>query len=75
MKVAAFMGSPLGRGGRVVFGAVLIYVGLNVIQGVGGTIVALLGIVPITAGLLNLCLIGPLLGVPIKGASGPAPKG
>jgi hypothetical protein len=75
MKFAEFMGSPLGRGLRVVFGGVLIYVGLNVIQGVGGTIVALLGIVPITAGLLNLCLLGPLLGAPIRGSSGPAPKG
>jgi len=75
MKFAEFMGSPLGRGLRVVFGAVLIYVGLSVVQGTVGLIIALLGIVPITAGLLNLCLLGPLLGVPIKGSSGPAPKG
>jgi hypothetical protein len=74
MKFAEFMGSPLGRGLRVVFGAVLIYVGLNVIQGVGGTIVALLGIVPIATGLLNICLLGPLLGAPMRGSSGAAPK-
>jgi len=71
MKFVEFMPTPLGRGLRVVLGGVLIYVGLNVIQGVAGTIVALLAIVPIVTGLMNLCLIAPLLGLPMKG---PAPK-
>jgi hypothetical protein len=74
MAFAEFMSSPLGRVLRVVFGGLLIYVGLNVVQGVGGTVIALLGIVPIAAGLLNLCLLGPLIGAPFRGGSGPAPK-
>ena len=71
MAFAEFMGSPLGRGLRVVFGAFLIYLGLNVIQGVGGTVVALLGIVPIAAGLLNICIVGPLLGAPMRPKAAP----
>jgi len=80
MALAVFMATPLGRGLRVVFGAVLIYLGLSVIQGVGGTVLALFGILPITAGLLNLCILGPMLGAPFRGsavraASRPAPPG
>ena len=71
MAFAEFMASPLGRGLRVVFGALLIYVGLAVVQGVGGTLLAAVGVVPIATGLLNVCLIGPLLGAPLKG---PPPK-
>ena len=74
MKFAEWMATPLGRGLRVAFGAVLIYVGLNVIQGTAGTVVALLGIVPIATGLLNICILGPLLGAPMRGGPGPAPK-
>jgi len=75
MAFAEFMGSPLGRGLRVVFGGLLIYVGLNVIQGVAGTVIALLGIVPIATGLLNICILGPLLGAPLRPAPRPTPKG
>jgi hypothetical protein len=73
MKFAEFMASPLGRGLRVVFGGVLIYLGLSVVQGVAGTVIGALGIVPIATGLLNVCLIGPLIGAPMKGSS--LPKG
>jgi len=80
MALAMFMATPLGRGLRIVIGAVLIYVGLSVVQGVAGTAIALFGILPITAGLLNLCILGPLLGAPFRGsalrsASRPAPPG
>ena len=74
MAFSEFMATPLGRGLRVVFGGVLIYVGLNAVQGVVGTVIALLGIVPIATGLLNICLIGPLLGAPLRPSSRPAPK-
>ena len=67
MAFAEFMASPLGRGLRVVFGGLLIYVGLSVVHGVGGTLLAAVGVVPIATGLLNVCLIGPLLGAPLKG--------
>ena len=74
MAFAEFMGTPLGRGLRVVFGGLLIYVGLNAVQGVAGTVVALFGIVPITTGLLNICILGPLLGAPLRPAPRPTQK-
>jgi hypothetical protein len=74
MAFAEFMATPLGRGLRVVFGGLLIYVGLNVLQGIAGTVVALLGIVPIATGLLNICLLGPLLGAPLRPSSRPTRK-
>ena len=66
MAFAEFMATPLGRGLRVVFGGVLIYLGLNVLRGTAGMVVALLGIVPIATGLLNVCILGPLLGAPLR---------
>ncbi|HTS82062.1 MAG TPA: DUF2892 domain-containing protein [Myxococcaceae bacterium] len=72
MKFAEFMATPLGRGIRIAAGALLIYVGLNVVQGVPGTVLAVVGIAPIVTGLLNICLLGPLLGAPMRGA--PKPK-
>jgi hypothetical protein len=74
MKFVEFMPTPLGRGLRVVLGAVLIYVGLAVVQGVGGTILAVAGLLPIVTGIMNLCLLAPLFGVPIRAPSGSAPK-
>ena len=74
MAFAEFMGTPLGRGLRVVFGGLLIYVGLNVVQGIAGTVIALFGIVPIATGLLNICILGPLLGAPLRPAPRPTPK-
>lgn len=68
MKFAEFMASPIGRGLRVVVGALLVYVGLAVVQGVAGTLIAAAGVVPIATGMLNVCLLGPLLGAPMKGS-------
>ena len=74
MAFAEFMATPLGRGLRIVFGGFLIYLGLDVLQGISGTVVAVLGIVPIATGLLNVCLLGPLLGAPFRPSSRPTPK-
>jgi hypothetical protein len=68
MAFAMFMATPLGRGLRVVIGAVLIYLGLSVVQGVGGTALALFGILPLVTGLLNLCVLAKLLGAPFRGS-------
>ncbi len=75
MRFVEWMATPLGRGLRVVAGALLVYVGLAVVQGVAGTLLAAVGVVPIATGMLNVCLIGPLLGAPMKGGeTRPAPK-
>lgn len=60
---AHFMASPAGRGLRVVAGLGLIARGVSG----GGAGWALLGVVPLLAGALDVCLLGPALGEPIRG--------
>lgn len=68
MAFAQFMATPLGRGIRVVAGIVLIALGLLVVEGTGGIILAVIGLMPILAGALNICLIAPLIGAPFSGS-------
>ncbi len=56
-----FMASGYGRLARIALGLALIAVGL-VIGGMAGWIIATLGLVPIAAGVLNLCPVAPLWG-------------
>ena len=67
MGFAKFMSSGLGRGVRIVAGLVLIVLGLAS-GGAGGLIVAVVGAVPLLAGILDVCLFAPLFGGPLKGA-------
>jgi hypothetical protein len=62
-----FMASPAGRITRIVAGIVLIVLGLLVIHGVGGTILAVVGLVPLVAGLFDFCVFAPLFGAPMSG--------
>ena len=61
-----FMASPAGRIGRVVAGIVLIGLGLFM-HSVGGIIVAVVGLVPLIAGLFDFCVFAPLFGAPLSG--------
>lgn len=62
-----FMRSWAGRLLRIVAGAAIVVVGFVVVGGVAGTFVAAVGIIPVLAGVLNLCLLGPLMGVDLMG--------
>ena len=62
-----FLASPAGRVVRVVAGIVLIAVGLFLVQGVGGWILAIIGLVPLGAGLFDRCVFAPLFGLPFVG--------
>ena len=62
-----FMASPAGRITRIVAGIVLIALGLLVMHGTGGIIVAIVGLVPLVAGLFDFCVFAPLFGNPISG--------
>jgi hypothetical protein len=65
---ATFMASPAGRIIRVVAGIVLIALGLLVMHAsVGGIIVAVIGLVPLVAGLFDFCVFAPLFGAPMSG--------
>ncbi len=67
MGFVKFMASTAGRILRVVAGLVLIYVGYFVIKGVGGDILAVVGLAPIAAGVFDFCLLAPLFGAPLSG--------
>jgi len=62
-----FMASTTGRLVRIVAGIVLIVLGLAVIHGAGGYAVAVIGLVPLVAGLFDFCVFAPLFGAPLSG--------
>jgi hypothetical protein len=67
MAFAKFMASMTGRLLRIVAGIALIVVGLLVVEGTGGIILAAVGLAPLVAGLLDICLLAPLFGAPLSG--------
>jgi len=66
MSFARFMASPTGRGIRIAAGLVMIVAGL-VIGSTGGFILAVVGLVPLLAGALDVCVIAPVLKAPFRG--------
>ena len=62
-----FMASAIGRIVRVVAGILLIAWGLLGIGGTGGIIVAIIGALPLVAGLFDFCVFAPLFGAPLSG--------
>lgn len=66
IRFAAWMAGPAGRIVRIVAGAALVVVGVA-IGGVGGTIVGLIGLVPVGLGMSNRCIISKAIGAPWKG--------
>jgi len=68
MQFLKFMTSTMGRGARIVLGLVIFSVGLWVVQGTLGTIMAVLGLIPLSGGVFDFCLAGFAMGYPLKGA-------
>ncbi|MCA1668557.1 MAG: DUF2892 domain-containing protein [Thermomicrobia bacterium] len=68
MGFARFMATGIGRGIRIVAGAVVITIGLLRVRGGRGALLALLGLVPLLAGTFDVCVLAPLLRVPFKGS-------
>ena len=66
MSFVSFMSSSAGRGLRIVAGGALIVAGIA-IGGTGGSILAIVGVVPMTAGAFNVCLFAPLVGLDFSG--------
>jgi hypothetical protein len=64
MGFARFMSSLAGRLLRIVAGIALIAIGLAVVHGTGGIILAIVGLVPLLAGLFHFCVFAPLFGGP-----------
>ena len=65
MIVLRFIGSTLGRVVRVAAGLVLIVIG--VAAGGWWLVLAAFGLLPLAAGLLDVCVLGPLFRLPFNG--------
>ncbi len=72
MKFIAFMASSSGRVLRAVAGLILIGVGVYLAT-VGvttlGIILAVVGLVPLAAGVFDFCILAPLFGYPLQGTA------
>jgi len=72
MAFASFMSSAAGRILRVLVGLVLIGWGVFLIVAASnvtaGIILAVVGLVPLVAGLADVCIFAPLFGAPFSGA-------
>jgi len=71
MSFVRFMSSPAGRALRIVAGLALMVIGIAVVRGTGGLVLAVVGAVPLLAGALNLCLLAPLFHAPLRGSDLP----
>jgi hypothetical protein len=65
--VFQFLAGSAGRWLRIVAGLILIVVGIVVVKGTVGWILALVGLVPLAAGLFDWCFFAPLFGLPFAG--------
>lgn len=65
MRLVKLMSSSAGRLARVLAGLVLIVVGLAL--GGGWLTLSAIGLIPLFAGVFNVCLLAPLMGQPLKG--------
>ena len=67
MQLIKFLASQTGRWVRIIAGIALVAVGLFVVQNTGGIVLAVIGVVPLLAGVLDFCLFAPLFGLPLSG--------
>ena len=68
------MASGYGRLLRLGFGIALVTVGLTLVPSPAGLAIAVFGLVPIAAGVFNLCPIAPLWGGHFIGSQYCAPR-
>jgi hypothetical protein len=65
--VFRFLASSWGRLTRIVAGLVLIAIGIWLAQGAGRWILIIVGLVPLLAGVFDLCVFAPLFRLPFVG--------
>jgi predicted PurR-regulated permease PerM len=65
--VIQFMQSAVGRTTRIILGIILLALGLFVMGGIWGIIVAILGLLPLVGGAFGICLLAPLVGYTLTG--------
>lgn len=67
MGIARWMAKPAGRAIRVVAGGVLIGVGISRHDSTG-VVLMVVGLVPLIAGVSNVCVLAPALSCPFRGS-------
>jgi hypothetical protein len=67
-RFIASMATTTGRIVRIVAGIALIAWGLLGLGGTAGVVVAVIGALPLLAGLFDFCVFAPLFGCPLGGA-------
>lgn len=67
MALIDFLASSAGRVVRIIAGIALVAVGLLAIEGTGGIVLAVVGVVPLLAGLFDFCVFAPLFGASFWG--------
>jgi hypothetical protein len=65
--VINFLASTAGRLTRIVAGVALIAWGILGLGGTTGIVVAVVGAVPLLAGIFDFCIFAPLFGYPLSG--------
>jgi hypothetical protein len=63
----SFLASSTGRLVRIVAGIALVVWGWFSLGGTTGLIVAIVGLIPLVAGLFDFCVFAPLFGAPLSG--------
>jgi len=62
-----FLASGAGRLLRIVVGIVLVLLGLLVVQGTWVWVLGIIGLVPLAAGIFDVCVLGPLFSASVWG--------
>lgn len=65
--VISFLASGTGRIVRILAGLALIVWGIWGLGGTTGILVAVIGAVPLAAGVFDFCVFAPLFGMPFSG--------
>lgn len=63
-----FIAGSTGRLVRALAGVALILVGLLLVGGTWGWVLAVIGLAPLAAGVFDFCIFAPLFGLPFPGA-------
>ena len=65
--IFGFLASTAGRITRIVAGLILIGIGLALVRGTLGYVLAVVGLVPLAAGVFDFCVFAPLASYPFQG--------
>ena len=67
--LVSFLASSTGRLVCVGAGVALILLGILAVQGTAGWVIAAIGLLPLGTGAFDVCILGPLAGLPFSGAA------